>query len=32
MREVLIDLGLDPVLREAWLSVEEQFRQVIVNA
>lgn len=32
MREVLVDLGLESSLREAWLSTEEQFRQVIVNA
>lgn len=32
MREVLDDLKLDPSLKEAWLSVEEQFRSVIVNA
>lgn len=32
MREVLVDLGLDPSLRDAWLSVEEQFRPVIVNS
>jgi hypothetical protein len=30
--KVLIDVGLDPVLQEAWLSVEEQFRPVVVNA
>jgi hemoglobin len=32
MREVLVDLGLEPSLRDAWLSVEEQFRPVIVNS
>lgn len=32
MREVLVDMGLEPSLREAWLSIEEQFRQVIVNS
>jgi len=32
MREVLVDLSLDPILRESWLSVEEQFRSVIVNS
>lgn len=32
MREVLTDLNLDPSLRDAWLSLEDQFRQVIINA
>ena len=32
MREVLDDLGLDPKLRDAWLAIEDQFRQVIINA
>jgi truncated hemoglobin YjbI len=32
MREVLNDLQLDPELRDAWLAIEDQFRQVIINA
>lgn len=32
MREVLDDLQLKPELRDAWLAVEDQFRQVIINA
>ena len=32
MREVLVDLNLEPHLANAWLAVEEQFRNVIVNA
>jgi hypothetical protein len=31
MREVLVDLNLEPHLANAWLAVEEQFRNVIVN-
>lgn len=31
MRDVLNDLGLEPKLRDAWLAVEDQFRQVIIN-
>jgi hemoglobin len=32
MREVLTDLNLDPKLKDAWLALEDQFRQVIINA
>ena len=32
MGEVLSDLTLDPTLRDAWLALEDQFRQVIINA
>ncbi len=32
MREVLQDLGLAPELIDAWLALEDQFRQVIINA
>jgi len=32
MREVLTDLGLAENLMEAWLAIEDQFRQVIINA
>ena len=32
MREVLTDLGLAQNLADAWLAIEDQFRQVIINA
>jgi hemoglobin len=32
MREVLDDLGLAKNLADAWLAIEDQFRQVIINA
>lgn len=32
MREVLSDLNLAPELTDAWLTLEDQFRPVIINA
>ncbi len=32
MRDVLTDLGLAENLMDAWLAIEDQFRQVIINA